>query len=421
MRIMLAGVSSGCGKTTAVLALMAALKDRGWRVAPFKSGPDYIDPGFHRVACDRISHNLDEWLCSADGVQRILKRGSMNADISVIEGAMGMYDGLGGGTQCSAYELARHTQTPVVLVVDASGSAGSAAATALGFLKYREDSGIASVLVNRVSGERHYQMVRDAIAKIGLECVGWLPKDSSLKMPDRHLGLIPVEERPETKDQINRAAKLLQVDMDVLHRIARRAGDIKVSEPAFPQTLRGMRLGFAKDAAFTFTYEANLIALREMGAEIIEFSPLNDAQLPKGLDALYLCGGFPEVFEDRLKSNWTMVRSMKTAIDGGVRCYAECGGMLYLSMIGVMPLEWQMTKRLQRFGYVTVTDLDGYSFHAHEFHHSVVTPTVEMPTQFEVVKRENRYREGYQYKNILAGYPHIHFFERPELAERLFK
>ena len=420
MRIMLAGISSGCGKTTASLALMAALRERGMVVAPFKSGPDYIDPGFHRVACGRASHNLDEWLCGPDSVRRILALGSEGADIAVVEGAMGMYDGLGGGTECSAYALARHTGTPIVLVVDASGSAASAAATALGFMKFREDNTIAGALVNRVSGERHYALVKEAMERIGLPCVGWLPKDAGLSMPDRHLGLVPVEERPEVKGQIQRAASLLHIDMEALRRVASLAGKPDAPSFEYPQTLAGRRIGLAKDAAFSFTYAANLVALRRMGAELAEFSPLSDGALPEGLDALYLPGGFPEVFEAELRANAPMAAAVRAAVEGGMRVYAECGGMLYLSMIGALPLEWEMTGRLQRFGYVTAADGDGYAFPAHEFHHSVVTPTRPLETRFEIRKGERRYREGYMYKNTLAGYPHIHFFDRPELAERLF-
>ena len=420
MRIMLAGISSGCGKTTASLALMAALRERGMVVAPFKSGPDYIDPGFHRVACGRASHNLDEWLCGPDSVRRILALGSEGADIAVVEGAMGMYDGLGGGTECSAYALARHTGTPIVLVVDASGSAASAAATALGFMKFREDNTIAGALVNRVSGERHYALVKEAMERIGLPCVGWLPKDAGLSMPDRHLGLVPVEERPEVKGQIQRAASLLHIDMEALRRVACRAGALDAPAFDYPQALAGRRIGLAKDAAFSFTYAANLVALRRMGAELAEFSPLSDGALPEGLDALYLPGGFPEVFEAELRANAPMAAAVRAAVEGGMRVYAECGGMLYLSMIGALPLEWEMTGRLQRFGYVTAADGDGYAFPAHEFHHSVVTPTRPLETRFEIRKGERRYREGYMYKNTLAGYPHIHFFDRPELAERLF-
>ena len=426
MRVMLAGVSSGCGKTTATLALLRAMKDRGMRVAPFKSGPDYIDPGFHRVACGRVSHNLDEWLCSTRAVNDILRLGSRDADIAVIEGAMGMYDGLQRGfdpapdgepgPRCSAWSLARHTGTPVILVVDAAGSATSAAATALGFLKYRADSGIAGVFVNRASGPRHYELVRDAMAEIGLACVGWMPRDRALAMPDRHLGLVPVEERPDVEAQVARAAGEIQVDWEALLRVAARAKPVDTPPVALPRAMEGLRIGLAKDAAFTFTYEANLIALRAMGAELVTFSPLRDEALPENLDALYLPGGFPEVFEAPLRDNAPMAGAVKAAVEGGMRIYAECGGMLYLSMIGALPLRWRMTDRLQRFGYVTVTDGDGYRFPAHEFHHSVTEPVAPLETRFTVEKRGNVYREGYVYKNTLAGYPHLHFYERPELA-----
>jgi cobyrinic acid a,c-diamide synthase len=250
--------------------------------------------------------------------------------------------------------------------------------------------------------------------------VGWLPKDAGLGMPDRHLGLVPVEERPEAHSQIDRAASLLRLDMSALKAVADRAERLSPQPFRYPESLKGKRIGLAKDAAFSFTYEANLIALRRMGAELVPFSPLSDAALPEDLDALYLPGGFPEVFEAELVANGALAASVRRAIEGGLRVYAECGGMLYLSMIGAIGLKWEMTGRLQRFGYVTVTDGDGYSFPAHEFHHSVVTPTVPLETRFEVAKGERRYREGYVYKNVLAGYPHIHFYDRPELAERLF-
>lgn len=419
MRIMLAGTGSGCGKTTLALALMSALRGRGLTVAPFKAGPDYIDPGFHRLACGRISHNLDEWLCTRQSVQRILARGAMGADIAVIEGAMGFYDGLDGGDACSAYALARHTDTPVILVVDASGSAASCAAAALGFLKYRPDHTIAGALVNRASGERHYALVSAALEAIGLPCLGWLPRDAALSMPDRHLGLVPVQERPQAQAQIERAAGLLRLDLDGLTRVAKRAAAIDAPGFDDPQFFAGRRIGLARDAAFSFIYEANLWALRAMGAQIAEFSPLSDDALPEGLDGLILPGGFPEVFEGQLAANAPMASSVRGAIESGLPVYAECGGMLYLAMIGAVPLRWRMTDRLQRFGYVTVTDADGFSFPAHEFHHSVVEPTAPLQTRFEVRKGGRRYREGYVHGSVLAGYPHLHLFDRPELARRI--
>lgn len=421
MRIMLAGTGSGCGKTTLALALMASLRAQGLAVAPFKAGPDYIDPGFHRLASGRASHNLDEWLCTPGSVRRILARGGAGADIAVIEGAMGYYDGLDGGDSCSAHSLAKHTGTPVILVLDASGSAASCAATALGFMRYRPDSAVAGALVNRVSGERHFELVRAALEKVGLPCVGWLPKDAALAMPDRHLGLVPAQECPQAAAQIECAAGLLRLDVDALTHIARTAKAVDTPAFEYPQSLAGRRVGVARDAAFSFIYEPNLWALSDMGAQIIEFSPLADAALPEGLDALILPGGFPEVFEGELLANASMAASVRGAVEGGLRVYAECGGMLYLAMIGALPLKWEMTGRLQRFGYVTVTDGDGYAFPAHEFHHSAVTPTAPLPTRFLVRKGDRTWREGNVYKNTLAGYPHLHGFDRPELIERILK
>jgi len=343
-----------------------------------------------------------------------------DADIAVIEGAMGFYDGLGGGTDCSAWTLARHTGTPVLLVLDGSGSAASAAATALGFLKYRENSGIAGAIVNRVSGERHFALIREALSAIGLPCVGWLPKDEALRMPDRHLGLVPAGERPQAARQIEGAAAALRLDPGALERIASAAALVRAPAFDYPGTLAGRRVGVARDEAFSFIYEANCMALRAMGAELVWFSPLADGALPEGLDALWLPGGFPEVFEAALVRNTGMARSVRGAVEGGLRVYAECGGMLYLAMIGALPLRWRMTERLQRFGYVTVTDASGATFPAHEFHHSVVEPAEPLETAFEVRKGESRWREGYLYRNVLAGYPHLHFFDRPALMERLF-
>ena len=352
-------------------------------------------------------------------VKQILKLGSRGADIAVIEGAMGFYDGLEGGSRCSAWSLSRSTGTPVILVVDASGSAASAAATALGFLRYRTDSGIAGVFVQRASSERHYLQVADAMAGIGLPCVGWLPKDDRLMLPSRHLGLVPAAEQTELRAKIDLAAGLVRLDVDALKKAA-QVPPVDVPDPVFPKILAGKRIALADDEAFSFIYGANCAALEGMGAELVRFSPLRDARLPEGIDALWLPGGFPEVFEGPLKADREMCASVRAAVDGGLRVYAECGGMLYLAMIGAIPLRWRMTDRLQRFGYISVTDADGAAFPAHEFHHSIVEPTAPLATRFTVMKRGEAYREGYVYRNVLAGYPHLHFFERPELAGRLF-
>ena len=432
MRLMVAGTGSGCGKTTVSLALMARMREKGLRVAPFKSGPDYIDPGFHRVAAGRPSHNLDLFLMSKESVGQVVSLGMEGADIGVIEGAMSYYDGIGSEGACSAWSLARETGTPALLVIDAAGSSSGAAATVLGFQTYREPSGIAAVLVNRVSSEGHYRLVRDAVeARTGLPCVGYMRADGEIGLDSRHLGLVPAEEVPGIREKIDRAAACLEIDWERLFAVARAAAPANAPLPDFGRPLDGLRMGVAHDAAFGFYYEANLEMLRRMGAELAFFSPLGDARLPDGLDALYLGGGFPEVFAKELSANAPMRASVRAALEGGLRCYAECGGMMYLSraidgaeMAGYLPTECRMTKRLQRFGYVHVRDLQsGAAFPAHEFHYSLEVDDPGIAHAFEIRRAANPeqlWRGGYRVGRTLAGYPHIHFWNRPELAKRLW-
>lgn len=433
MRILIAGTSSGCGKTTAALSLMAALRQKGLVVAPFKAGPDYIDPGFHQAACGRPSDNLDAHLCDAGTVRAILRAGEERADIAVIEGVMGYYDGMNSRDfACSTWRMAADTWTPAILVVDASGGAASAAATALGFLRFKRVSRLAGVLVDRVSSRGHYELVREAIERYtGLPCVGYLPKDAQLSLSSRHLGLVPAEETPELSRQIARAAQLaLQtVDLDAILRLAALAPPLKGTRKPLPDR-RGYRLGVARDRAFSFYYEENLRMLRASGMELVYFSPLADARLPEGLDGLYLGGGFPEVFAEQLEENRSMRESVRSALEGGLNCYAECGGLMYLcqtidgrKMAGFFPIACRMTERLQRFGYVNVTDRTGLTFPAHEFHHAVAEPLAEVACAFWVARASDPSQTwscGYEKGNTLAGFPHLHFASHPELIRRLW-
>lgn len=433
MRILIAGTSSGCGKTTVALSLMAALQAKGLTVAPFKVGPDYIDPGFQAVACGQPSDNLDGHLCDTATVHALLRAGEERADIAVIEGVMGYYDGMNARNfACSTWKMAVDTRTPTILVVDASGGAASAAATVLGFLRFRRNSRISGVLVNRVSSSGHYKLVRDAIEEhTGLLTVGYLPKDAELTLNSRHLGLIPAEETPGLARQISRAAQLAfqTVDLDIILRLATLAPPLKGTRKPLPDR-RGYRLGVARDQAFSFYYEENLRMLQASGMELVYFSPIADACLPKGLDGLYLGGGFPEVFVDALEENRSMRESVRATLAGGLRCYAECGGLMYLcqsidgrEMAGFFPIACRMTKKLQRFGYVNVIDRTGLIFPAHEFHHAVAEPLSEVSCAFRVVKAgapEQAWSCGYERVNTLAGFPHLHFGSHPELIGRLW-
>ncbi len=432
MRILIAGTGSSCGKTTASILIMACLKRRGLSVAPYKAGPDYIDPGFHRRVCGRASYNLDTWLMSEGEIKRLLRN---DADISVIEGVMGYYDGLDArDMRCSTWELARITKTPVLLVADASGGAASVAATVKGFQTLKPDSGICGVLINRASGERHYELVRQAIrGYTGLDCVGYLTKQAAIELPSRHLGLVTARETPDLMDRVNETAALAgqTLDLEKLLALAADAPGIESEIETTPYRRRdGYRLGVALDEAFHFYYAANLAALKDRGMELVFFSPLRDSALPEKLDGLYIGGGYPEVYAETLEKNENMRKSIKAALENGLRCYAECGGLMYLgesidgrAMCGALPLKSTMTNRLQRFGYVTVNDRTGLSFPAHEFHHAIAEPSEELRCAYRIVKAsdpEKSWMGGYEKSNTLAAFAHVYFAHRPDIVERFW-
>ena len=432
MRILIAGTGSGCGKTTASILLMACLKRRGMSVAPYKAGPDYIDPGFHRRVCGRASYNLDTWLMDENEIDRLLTN---DADISVIEGVMGYYDGLDASDmRCSAWELARMTKTPVLLVADASGGAASVAATVKGFQTLKPDSGICGVLVNRASGDRHYELIKQAVkAYTGLECVGYLTKQAAIELPSRHLGLVTARETPDLMNRINETAVMAEqtLELDKVLSIAAEAPDT----PRYNQTedkprRSGYRLGVALDEAFHFYYDANLEALKDTGMELVFFSPLRDESLPGDLDGLYIGGGYPEVYAEQLEKNAGMRKSIRSALENGLRCYGECGGLMYLGesidgreMCGVLPINCRMTSRLQRFGYVTVEDKTGLSFPAHEFHHAVAEPVGEVSCAYNVIKAsapDKSWACGYEKYSTLAAFAHVYFAHRPDIIGRFW-
>lgn len=348
---------------------------------------------------------------------------------------MGYYDGM-DATSCrqSTWEMARLTRTPVLLVVDASGSAASAAATVKGFMTLREDSGIAGVLVNRVSGAHHYELVRDAVAHYtGLPCVGYIEKHVNLALKSRHLGLVPAEEVEDALPRIQEAARQVAdtLDLPMILDLAKRAPTLPVMPKTYPR-MDGFRMGLARDKAFSFYYQANLDVLNAIGVELVPFSPLSDHELPEKLDGLYIGGGFPEVFKSELEANVSMRQSVRAALENGLPCYAECGGMMYLSqridgaeMVGFLPQVCRMTDRLQRFGYVLVADLKtGRTYPAHEFHHAATEAAGEAAYDFEIRKAsrpELCWPGGMHKGNTTAGFAHLHFLSHPEWMERLWR
>ncbi len=430
MRILIAGTSSGCGKTTASLLVMAALMQRGMSVAPYKVGPDYIDTGFHRMVCGKDSHNLDTWLMDDNTIFSLLDHQS---DIALIEGVMGYYDGSDMKTlRNSTWDMARLTKTPTILVVDASGGAASVAAQVKGFTSMVEDSHVKAVLVNRVSGEHHYRLVQEAIAHYtGLPCVGYLTKNVHLAFPSRHLGLIPAEELPDAASRIAAAASEAQQTLEIplLLQIASEAPTLPYHNVQV-ESVAPYRLGVARDAAFSFYYAANLQFLEKMGMELVEFSPLHDIVLPANLDGLYFGGGFPEMFAEQLTGNDFMRKDILLALENGMPCYGECGGLMYLSqsidghdMVGFLPVDCYMTDRLQRFGYVSVNERSGLTFPAHEFHHSVAEPIGDVQYAYQIQKASQPQRTwecGFEKERTLAAFAHVHFANHPEIVRRFW-
>ncbi|QLH74311.1 MAG: hydrogenobyrinic acid a,c-diamide synthase (glutamine-hydrolyzing) [Methanomassiliicoccales archaeon] len=434
-RVMIAGERSGVGKTTVTLGLLAALKARGLEVQPFKVGPDFLDPMHHDMVCSRRSRNLDTWMFPSYVMSSFL-RASKGADISVIEGVMGFYDGYDGiSEEGSSAHLSKLLSCPVVLVLNASSSARSLGAVAMGFKEYDKDVEIAGVVFNNVGGRRHLSMLESSLR--GVECLGGLPKAKDIGLESRHLGLIPAREGDNSPAYEGMRA-LVEEHLDVkrIIEIARSAKNIEDVVDDMPSGLKRCRIGVALDAAFNFYYVDNFEILRSLGAEIIEFSPLAD-ELPD-VDGLYFGGGYPEVFAQGLSSNLRMMAGVRRAADDGMPIYAECGGLMYMcsslrdlhgrtyKMTGIFDAEVEMTERLQALGYVRARTLrpnllsdPGEELRGHVFHYSRVT-RVEGEMSYELDKDKGIVGglDGLCHENILASYLHLHFGSAPKAARR---
>lgn len=445
-RIVIAGTHSGVGKTTVAIGLMAALTQRGMIVQPFKVGPDYIDPTYHTLVSGRICRNLDTWLLKDQLIRGVFQEAAADAEIAIIEGVMGLFDGHAStNDRGSTAELAKLLQAPVILVVDASRMARSAAALVQGYLKFDPAVRLAGVIFTHVR-ERHFALLREALQRYtDVPALGSLPPDPDLAIPERHLGLVPATEDLRMAQVKDRLADVVtrSVDLDQIVRMAKRATPLpRVEMPGrgHGNPPRTVMIGIARDRAFHFYYQENLDLLRRLGAELVEFSPLRDARLPDGLDALYLGGGFPEVFAKQLEHNAALRAEIKRTIEQGLPTYAECGGLMYLTqrlvdqeghqhaMVGILPGAVRMTKRLQNFGYVTlipkrdtILATANDPIKGHEFHYSIWDHQVP-PGQaaYVVVKRrEGRRLEGFAQGHLLASYVHVHFLTNIRWARGL--
>ncbi len=444
-RLIIAGTSSGVGKTTVTLAILAALRQRGRRVQPFKAGPDFIDPSHHTAATGRPSRNLDGWMLGADLNRAIFTKAAADADISIIEGMMGLFDGSSPVNEIgSTAEIAKQLDAPVLLVIDGSAMARSAAAMVSGYAQFDPALRVAGVLFNRVSSEGHYQLLKEAVElHTNVAVVGYLRPDQAVTITDRHLGLVTAMERGtgELYDRLAKAAAET-IDLDLVEELAQSAGNLEASSVS-PSVMRRaekpVRVGVAYDPAFCFYYQDNLELFEAAGAEVVKFSPLNDQVLPD-VTMLYLGGGYPELYGEKLTGNVAMREAIRAFAERGGTIYAECGGMMYLTqairdfkgqshdMVGLFPAEAVMKKSGLTLGYRTVElsqtcilGVSGVIARGHEFHYSTLVPRgpLDFACSLSDARGDSKGRDGLVLDNVLALYTHLHFASQPTLAAAL--
>ncbi|MDO0823750.1 cobyrinate a,c-diamide synthase [Desulfosporosinus nitroreducens] len=453
-RIVLAGTHSGVGKTTLATGLMAALKKRERPIQGYKVGPDYIDPSYHAAATGRASRNLDRWLLG-DNLPSVFAQSSRD-QWAVIEGVMGMFDGMSGTAGFgSTADVAKLLDAPIILIVDASSMSRSVAALVHGFSSYDPQVKLQGVILNRVKSSAQEKILREALSEIQIPVLGVLPKELSLQLPERHLGLVPVGEGGLLEGFIETLSELItkHVDLDQVENIMLGAPEFK--KPALAKetkkTITGtapnsngkiekFRLGLAWDEAFLFYYQDALDLAEHSNAIIIPFSPLHDHSIPEDLDGIMLGGGFPELHLNRLSANISFLDSLREYAASGKPIYAECGGYMYLGksiqdfegnelpMAGLIPMKAEMTKRLQGIGYRKGVFREdnflgprGTAVQGHEFHYSRVVYDKDYPPAYELFRGNQADRmEGYARDNIVASYLHLHFSGHQELLEHWF-
>lgn len=441
-RLVIAATQSGAGKTTLVTGLLAAWRAKGVAVQSFKVGPDYIDPGYHQLASGRPGMNLDTWLTPKEKLPATFVREMEGAELALIEGVMGLYDGGRQGISSTA-EIAKLLDASVVLVIDAKSMGASAAAIAKGFRDYDKEVTLAGVILNRVGSDTHETMLREAMADIDMPVFGVLRRQEGLQMPERHLGLIPVEERSGEDKLAQKAVEAIgkavgaEVDLNALLSLAKKASPLEIGLDSQAKPARkACRIGLAKDEAFSFYYPASLQVLEDMGAELIPFSPLEDEHLPE-VDGLIIGGGFPEMFAEKLSANVSLRQEIKAQALAGMPVYAECGGYMYLmeslrdfagreyDMAGIFAGKAAMTDKLQTVGYIearmaedTVLGPRGTSLHGHEFHFSLEEGETDSfrPYEFTRLRNGHKYQAGRKLGQVLGSYLHLHFAGCPQAA-----
>ena len=457
MRVLIAGTGSGSGKTTVTSGLVQCLVDRGLATAAFKCGPDYIDPMFYERITGARAGNLDPFFSDEKTLRWLVKKEEDKCDISVIEGVMGYYDGIGFTSEASTFTVARAVKAPVVLVINCRGMGASVGAVLKGFLDWPEitDSGIKGVIFNNMS-EKLYGRAAEMAEAMGVKPLGYLPRRAALTLESRHLGLVTAAEVADIKEKMKLIASEMEktVDIDGVIQLASQASELETAEPEWkrrvvlgngaarqsePASPRGdarIRIALASDDAFCFTYKENIALLRELGCDIIPFSPLCDGCLPDGTDGIILSGGYPELHAAELAANEAMLAAVRRSRDDGVPMIAECGGFMYLHetlegadgkeyrMAGVVPGRCFRTDRLGRFGYVKLRALksgllcpEGSELKAHEFHY---WDSEHCGEDFLAVKPDGSrsWNCGIMTDDMYAGFPHLFYYDSPEAAVR---
>lgn len=454
----LAATQSGCGKTTFAIGLMAALRRQGLKVQPYKVGPDYIDTMYHRAACGRASRNLDAFMLPEPTLRYLYARSAAAADVAVVEGVMGLYDGLRPDSiEASSAHISQMLGLPVVLLVNARGMSLSLAALINGFRDFAGQKGgrplrVAGVMLNNIKNAMSFQYAKNIIEReCGLPVFGWLPNLPEFALSERHLGLYCSGEVADLQQKMALLASHITANCDLPALLAATecSAPEPLAAPALPEPLaKPVRIGLAQDAAFNFYYQDSLDLLTDLGAELVPFSPLQDAQLPPDLAGLFLGGGYPELYLPELSANSSMLADIRGRLLAGLPGYAECGGFIYLgrsmtmqgrkyNLAGVFPFDFAMTNRLQHFGYMqaeicpgtplTCGEAEPLIIRGHEFHYTQLQKAADAaawPARYQVHKPNapgRSWQEGWQAQNTLGAYPHFNLWAEPRAAANFLR
>lgn len=442
-KMLIAGTSSGVGKTTIALGIMQALKKRGYIVQPYKVGPDYIDTAYHSQITGRKSRNLDSYMLEDEKVKYLFNRAMADAEVAVVEGVMGLYDGKGTSIEdCSSGAMSKLLKLPVILVINAKAMAASSAAMVLGYKLIDPNVKIVGVIANQVKTESHFKLIKEAVESYcNIPVLGYFPPNEKVSLPSRHLGLVPSGELEALEDTFIQLGEAIEKYIDIDRLLELCQGDAVESDfrPSIKQDRCSKIVAVAYDEAFNFYYEDNLELLRDLGVKLVYFSPLREETLPD-CDCIYIGGGFPEVFAEQLEANEKLRKALKLAHENGIPIYAECGGLMYLGerlvdlkgesfeMVGVFEGESRMTSGLKRFGYCygealedTILTKKGTVLRGHEFHHSEFFSTEKAVYRMKKNKVDHASKTwlgGYSKGHTLASYLHLHFYSHLEAVER---